>query len=66
MEDLAFGASDEGARPVAAGVTGKVMCGWIRKARTAVFAEEGSLVLLPKLPVTSEVLLPPLLCVSPG
>ena len=56
VEELAFQAADEGARPVAAGLTGKVMCGWMRRARTAVFEDAGSLVLLPPLPVTSEVL----------
>lgn len=55
VEEISFTASDEGGRPVAAGITGKVMCGWMRKARTAKFAEEGTLVLLPKLPVTTEV-----------
>lgn len=58
MEDLSFSASDEGGRPVVAGVSGRMMCGWMRKSRSAHFAEEGTMVLLPKLNVTNEVLPP--------
>jgi hypothetical protein len=65
VEEIAFSASDEGGRPVAAGATGKVMCGWMRKARTAHFAEEGTMVLLPKLSVTSEVRLLACSCETP-
>jgi hypothetical protein len=58
VEDLGFCCYDEAARPSPApGVTytGRVMCGWMRKARKAVLSEAGAMVMLPALQVPQEV-----------
>lgn len=60
VEGLSFGCTDEVDRPVAVAVKGKVMCGWMRKARTATIEGDCSCVVLPKLKVPQQV------CASAG
>lgn len=59
VDCLAFGCIDEIDRPVAEAVRGKVMCGWMRKARTAAIEGDCSCVMLPKLKVPPQVRLRP-------
>ena len=49
LDDLSFSCFGEEMQSVAAGTSGRVMCGWMAKARRATLAEEGTLVLLPPL-----------------
>lgn len=61
VEDIGFACYDEAGRPTPAGgamFAGRVMCGWMRKARKAVLSEAGAIVLLPALDVPKEVRLP--------
>jgi hypothetical protein len=58
IDDLGFCCYDEAARPSpaqGATYTGRVMCGWMRKARKAVLSETGAMVMLPALQVPQEV-----------
>lgn len=56
IDTLSFGCIDEVDRPVAAAVKGKVMCGWMRKARTASIEGDCTCVMLPKLKVPQQVI----------
>eukprot|EP00892_Ulva_mutabilis_P012666 jgi/Ulvmu1/9772/UM056_0012.1 len=55
IDTLSFGCIDEVDRPVAVAVKGKVMCGWMRKARTAAIEGDCTCVMLPKLKVPQQV-----------
>lgn len=58
VEEIGFSCYDEAGRLAPAGnntFSGRVMCGWMRKARKAVLTEAGSIVLLPKLSIPKEV-----------
>ena len=54
IENLSFTCFDETGAPAAGGVAGRVMTGWMARARKASLPEEGALVMLPKfnLPTT--------------
>lgn len=61
VEELGFQCFDEGGNPTpregdsASTFTGKVSCGWMRKARRAELCEAGALVMLMPMPVPPEV-----------
>lgn len=58
LEELCFAAHDEAGRVVPDGVKGKVMCGWMKKARKAVLSGDGDLIQLPPLKLPAEVRAP--------
>jgi hypothetical protein len=58
VEGIGFACFNEAGRPTPSSdkeVNGRVMCGWMRKARKAVLTESGALTMLPPLTVPTEV-----------